>query len=410
MIATLSKNNEVTNAHIAITGSKSESNRLLILQALFPNININNVSNSDDTQVLLNALAQTPNIIDVHHAGTAMRFLTAYTAIVTKTTKILTGSERMQQRPIGVLVTALNNLGARISYLNKEGYPPLQIAPATSFKNTISIEAGVSSQFISALMLVAPCLPQGLHITLVGTITSLPYIKMTQALLQSVGINTTFKGQTISVAATSSIENVTVTVESDWSSASYYYSAVALSKNMTITLSSYKKHSIQGDSALVTIYEKLGVSTHFNSDFTITLTKLKTAIIPSLTLNLANTPDIAQTIAVTCYGLGIACNLKGLHTLKIKETDRLVALQNELTKLGASVTITNASLHLEAKKIQSPTQKMVVIDTYEDHRMAMAFAPLALLFPIGIANPNVVTKSYPGFYNDIYKLGIVKSN
>lgn len=391
------------NVTITITGSKSESNRLLLLQALYPEITIDNLSNSDDTVVLQKALVTSASIIDIHHAGTAMRFLTAYLAIKKGTITTLTGSKRMQERPIKILVDALREMGAEIVYEKQEGYPPLKITGKTLDATKVTIQANVSSQYISALLLIAPSLKKGLTISLEGKITSTPYIKMTLSLLDQIGVRTTFIDNKIRVEPLRNALKQIILVEADWSSASYFYSIVALNKETTVTLKGYKKNSLQGDAALVEIYKQLGVHTIFNTiDASIEISK-KTHHKNHIELDLSNTPDIAQTIAVTCFGLGISCNLKGLHTLKIKETDRLVALQCELTKLGAKVTIAEDSLFLEST---SQITNNVAIDTYEDHRMAMAFAPLASLIPITINNAQVVSKSYPEFWNDIASLGI----
>ena len=388
---------------LAITGSKSETNRLLILMGLYPSLTINNASQSDDSKVLTAALRTKDSLIDVHHAGTAMRFLTSYLAVQQGQNFILTGSERMQQRPIGVLVDALRDLGASIEYVANEGYPPLKITGVAIAKNQVSIQANVSSQYISSLMLIAPSLPLGLTITLVGKVTSVPYIKMTVALLNEIGVQASFSGQTINVEPLKNNTVQNITVESDWSSASYFYSLVALSKNASITLSSYKQNSRQGDAALATIFEQLGVSTTFDANsHSIQIASQNKALPKSIELDLANTPDLAQTIAVCCFGLGIACELKGLHTLKIKETDRLVALEAELSKLGASCQITNNSLSLAPSNI---IKEEILINTYQDHRMAMAFAPLALLVPIVINEPEVVSKSFPSFWKDLKAMG-----
>jgi 3-phosphoshikimate 1-carboxyvinyltransferase len=399
-------------SEISITGSKSETNRLLLLQALFPNITLENTSNSDDSEVMQKALAsdsQLPTsnsqLIDIHHAGTAMRFLTAYFAVNEGREVVLTGSQRMTERPIKVLVEALQQLGAQISYENEEGYPPIRIKGQKITNNKVSIPANVSSQYISALLLVAPKLENGIELTLVGEITSIPYIKMTLALLNEIGVKTTFEGNVITVKPlTNNNKPQTLTVESDWSSASYFYSIVALSNEGTkIELSSYKINSLQGDSALVEIYSKMGVETHFEEN-KITLVKQSNIKHETLNFDLNNTPDIAQTIVVTCLGLGIGCHLTGLHTLKIKETDRLEALRIELTKLGANIIVTNDSLTLFATQ---EINSNVKIATYNDHRMAMAFAPLALKTPIIIENSEVVSKSYPDFWTDLKGLGFL---
>ena len=409
---------------VKITGSKSETNRLLLLQALYPNISLENVSNSDDSEVMESIIhnsqlptvtlsaVEVPQLFNVHHAGTAMRFLTAYFAIQEGKEVILTGSSRMKERPIKILVEALQQLGAEIYYEENEGFPPIKIKGKKLTNNKVSLQANVSSQYISALLLIAPKLENGLELTLEGEITSIPYIKMTLALLEEIGVETSFIENKITVKPLLTINSKLLTIESDWSSASYWYSIVALSEIGTqITLSSYKQNSLQGDSALVEIYNNFGVETIFNNDNSITISKTSNLKLDSsecelakqtLNFELNNCPDIAQTIAVTCFGLGIGCHLTGLHTLKIKETDRLEALKNELTKLGANVSVTNDSLTLE------PSEKInenISIKTYQDHRMAMAFAPLALKVPIIIEEAEVVSKSYPTFWDDLKSVG-----
>jgi 3-phosphoshikimate 1-carboxyvinyltransferase len=390
-------------AQIAITGSKSETNRLLLLQALFPNIILENTSNSDDSEVMQKALKGNDEIVDIHHAGTAMRFLTAYFAVSEGREVVLTGSPRMQERPIQVLVEALEQLGAQITYEKEVGYPPIRIKGQKITAHKVSIPANVSSQYISALLLVAPKLENGIELTLVGEITSVPYIKMTLALLNDLDIQTSFIGNVITVHPKKEVETKVMTVESDWSSASYFFSLVALAKTATISLTSYKETSLQGDSALVEIYKQMGVTSEFEGN-KLTLTKQNDFVYTDLNLELNNTPDIAQTIVVTCLGLGIGCHLSGLHTLKIKETDRLEALRIELTKLGADISVTNDSLTLVATK---NIKQDVNIATYNDHRMAMAFAPLGLKVPIIIDNAEVVSKSYPDFWSDLKSLGFI---
>ena len=393
----------------AITGSKSETNRLLLLQALYPNLSLENTSNSDDSEVMSKALqnaqpaTRNPQLIDVHHAGTAMRFLTAFFAIQEGKEVILTGSTRMKERPIKILVEALQQLGAEISYGGQAGFPPLSIKGKKLTRSKVSLPANVSSQYISALLLIAPKLENGLELTLEGEITSVPYIKMTLALLNEIGVETSFIGNTIKVNPQPATRNPQLlTIESDWSSASYWYSIMALSEIGTeITLSSYKPHSLQGDSALVEIYSAFGVETIFENN-SILLRKTHNPKLTTHNLQLNNCPDIAQTIAVTCFGLGLPCHLTGLHTLKIKETDRLEALKAELTKLGAHVTVTNDSLTLSQSENINPN---ISIKTYQDHRMAMAFAPLALKVPIVIEEAEVVSKSYPTFWTDLKSAG-----
>jgi len=393
--------NQEANGELTITGSKSESNRLLVLQALHPQIEIQNLSNSDDSQVTQKGLKSKSNIIDIHHAGTAMRFLTAYFAIQPHREIVLTGSERMQERPIKLLVDALNSLGADITYEKEVGFPPLIIKGKEIKINRVALPANISSQYISALMLIAPSLKNGLKIDLVGETTSVPYIKMTQRIMDQLGFETAFDGNQIAIQPASKIQTNQWTVESDWSSASYFYSIVALALRSEITLNSYFEESRQGDAALTEIYQKFGVKTT-HSDGKITLSKTADFTLPNyIMINLKNTPDLAQTIAVTCLGLNIDCKLTGLHTLKIKETDRLAALKIEIEKLGAKVKITDRSLELVNT---GNINKNISIDTYNDHRMAMAFAPMALKVPININNAGVVSKSYPGFWDDLRKI------
>lgn len=403
---------------IKISGSKSETNRLLLLQALYSNIKLENSSNSDDSEVMIKALSKTfqsksnyqqPTTIDIHHAGTAMRFLTAFFAIQDNIEVVLTGSKRMKERPIKILVDALRTIGAEIVYEENEGFPPIKIKGKKLTKNKVSLSSSVSSQYISALLLIASKLENGLELTLKGEITSIPYIKMTLALLNEIGVETKFVDNIITVNHQSSIDNQQSTIESDWSSASYFYSIVALSKIETkITLSNFKKDSLQGDAILTEIYKDFGVATTFNKNQTITISKIRNHGVKLISHNFKNCPDIAQTIAVTCFGLGIGCNLTGLHTLKIKETDRLEALKTELLKLDAKIEVTNDSLILESFSKKREVEN-ITISTYQDHRMAMAFAPLALKTPIIIENAEVVSKSYPDFWKDLKSIGFIIS-
>lgn len=404
---------KILNTNLQITGSKSETNRLLLLQALYPEIVIENISNSDDSDVMIKILKEFSSLLevppleatrlDVHHAGTAMRFLTAFFAIQEGKEIVLTGSSRMKERPIQILVDALNQLGAEITYEENEGFPPIRIKGKKIINNKVALPANVSSQYISALLLIAPKLENGLELTLEGKITSLPYIQMTLALLNEIGVKTKFENDVITIEPLKEILVKNITVESDWSSASYWYSFIALSEiGAEMTLASYKQNSLQGDSVLVSIYEKFGVETVFNKDNSIRIIKNATHLLEPFTYDLSNAPDIAQTIAVTCFGLGISCDLQGLHTLKIKETDRLEALKIELSKLGAEICVTHDTLHLKgAIKIN----ENICISTYQDHRMAMAFAPLALRTSLMIENAEVVSKSYPLFWEDLKKVG-----
>lgn len=386
---------------IQITGSKSESNRLLILQQFYPNLSIENLSNSDDSQLMQKALASSEKEISIGHAGTAMRFLTAYFALKENSEIILTGSHRMKNRPIKILVDALRDLGASIEYVEKDGFPPLKITGKKLTRNEVEIDGSVSSQYISALLLIASSLENGIKLSFKGKVTSVPYIKMTLSLLEEVGVNFDWSGKTITVLPKKNIENKTIVVESDWSSASYYFSYSALSENSRLEISSYKQNSLQGDSVLVEIYKNLGVETSFKSNSLILENVGEINKEYFKELNLVNAPDIAQTIVVTCFGLGIECYLTGLHTLKIKETDRLVALKTEIEKMGGEVEITDETLHLKSSNF---VKENIIIDTYDDHRMAMAFAPLALKVPLQINEPEVVSKSYPTFWEDFKKI------
>jgi 3-phosphoshikimate 1-carboxyvinyltransferase len=392
------------HSKISITGSKSESNRLLLLQAIFPELKIANLSNSDDTKLMQAALKEEGEIIDIHHAGTAMRFLTSFLAIDKGRQVTLTGSQRMQERPVKILVDALRSLGASIEYLKEEGYPPLQINGQKLQKNEVAMKANVSSQYLSSILLIGAALEKGIILTLEGEITSLPYLKMTIALLKEIGVRCDFFGNQIRIYPVKSITKTEMVVESDWSSASYFYSLAALAEEATIKLSSYKKQSLQGDSVLAEIYRFFGVRTIFEGH-SITLVKEKKELHnekKDLVLDLTKAPDIAQTIAVSCFGAGKGCQLSGLHTLKIKETDRLEALKSELTKLGAAIEVNDKELILQpSKKINAN----IAIDTYNDHRMAMAFAPLALKTNIIINDAKVVSKSYPDFWEDMKQIG-----
>jgi 3-phosphoshikimate 1-carboxyvinyltransferase len=396
----LSHDTLICNGKIKITGSKSETNRLLFLQSLFPKFKIQNKSNSDDSSIMQAALKSTSDFIDINHAGTAMRFLTSYFSQLEGREVILTGSERMQQRPIKILVDALRSLGASIEYEKKQGYPPLRIKGKKLDGGTISLPADISSQYISSLIMLGAVLKAGIELNLKGTITSMPYINMTLDLLKRLGIKTEFKGHRILVKNTSKSKNTIQVVESDWSSASYFFSIAALSDKAKIYLSNYKSNSLQGDSILRIIYKQLGVNSYFEGNNLI-LEKENISSPKSIKWDLSNAPDIAQTIAVSCYGLGVACDLEGLHTLKIKETDRLVALDTELSKLGAKISVTNKSLHLASDQ---DFQKGITISTYNDHRMAMAFAPLALKIPLSVKKAEVVSKSYPSFWEDLNSL------
>ncbi len=395
----LEKYSKPLQGDIQITGSKSESNRLLILQSFFKNLKIENLGNSDDAQLMQKALVSDEVEVDINHAGTAMRFLTSYFAVAEGRETLLTGSHRMKERPIKLLVDALRSLGADIEYEGNEGFPPLRIRGKKLTKNKVTIDGGVSSQYISSLLLVAASLENGIEIEFTGKVTSIPYIKMTLGLLTELGIENSWEGNTVKVKHTPSIDDGVATVESDWSSASYYFSFAALSEGADIKLSAYKKDSLQGDSVLAELYKDFGITTD-NEGHSIRIKKTGEAK-SHIVFDLANAPDIAQTIAVTSFGLGISCDLTGLHTLKIKETDRLVALKTELEKFGAEVDITDKSLHL---KPATTINSGVKVATYHDHRMAMAFAPLLLKTDLEIEDAEVVSKSYPDFWDDVKSL------
>ena len=383
-----------------ITGSKSETNRLLLLQAFIPGFKIKNKSNSEDSKLMSTALRSKAEIINVNHAGTAMRFLTAYFSQIDGREVLITGSKRMQERPIKILVDALNSIGADISYEKKNGYPPLRIKGKKLEGGSITLPANISSQFISALIMLGPFVEKGIELKLTGEITSKPYINMTLLLLERFGIQTKFEGQTIKVEYNNSPKKIDQIVESDWSSASYIFSIVALSKESEILLKTFKSKSLQGDSVIQKIYKKLGVSYFFNGNGLL-LKKENSKLPKKIYYDLTNSPDIAQTITVTCFGLGIECELVGLHTLKLKETDRLFALYTELKKLGANIIVTDKSLYLSSN---SSFVNNCSVATYDDHRMAMAFAPLSLKIPLSIQDPSVVSKSYPDFWNDLIQL------
>ena len=403
MIYHLSKNNKTINGVIEIGGSKSESNRLLILRKYLSDFKITNLSKSDDTKTLLDAITSTKKIIDIHHAGTAMRFLLSYYASKEKSEVTLTGSDRMKSRPIGILVNALRDLGASIEYLEKEGFPPIKIIGKKLISNEVSLPANVSSQYISSLMMLGVKIENGIKLNLKGNITSRPYILMTKKLIEKIGQNVIFKDNQIEVLCESKDLSKIVEVESDWSSASYFYSIVALSKDAKITLKTFKRNSIQGDAIVSRIYKKLGVDTLYNKDYII-ISKNKNINLPKkLDLDLSDSPDLAQTIAVSCLGLGIECRLSGLHTLKIKETDRIEALKKEFLKLGIkNIETSDNTIYFEGNQ---KINNNIKIATYQDHRMALSFSALAVIIDISIESPNVVSKSFPGYWENLKTLG-----
>jgi len=417
----LSKPEKNTFCTTQLTGSKSESNRALILNALSKGkVEVRNLSSADDTVTLDGILKslefgvesselnfQTPNstlqTVNIGPAGTAMRFLTAYFT-TTGQEVVLTGTERMKQRPIGILVDALTSLGAEIEYVEKEGFPPLKFQSSFTQKtNKISIKGNISSQFITALLLVAPSLSQGLELTIEGELTSRPYVEMTLAMLAEAGISHEWDGAVISIPA-QEFKSSTITVEPDWSAASYWYAIAALSEESLISLPYLKQNSLQGDSRISQIMESFGISTRFTAEG-LELAKT-TSEIKGNFFDLKDCPDLAQTVIVVSAALGHNATFTGLETLKIKETDRVAALQNELAKIGVKLNEENEHYHLDCSELHFPDK--ITIKTYEDHRMAMAFAPLALkINQLEIEEPTVVGKSYPAFWEDLKKAGFL---
>ncbi len=377
---------------------------MLIIRALAGSgTRLNNLSESDDTKVLEKALQEQGDLIDVGHAGTAMRFLAAYLATVPGDV-ILTGSPRMKERPIGPLVAALRELGARISYLDKEGFPPLHISGAIIAGGDIEIAGGISSQFISALMMIGPALQGGLHITLMGEVVSVSYLHMTLSLMNGCGAGASFDGRHIVVPG-GHYEMEAFTVESDWSGASYWYQMAALLPGSELHLPGLERESLQGDAVLAGLFEPLGVQTAFREGG-VTLTSRKVQMPAEITYDFSACPDLVQTCAVTFCALGIPFRFTGTRTLRIKETDRIAALEKEMKKLGYLLFSDPAGEWFAWSGKRSKPVRDPVIETYNDHRMAMAFAPLAIpLGRITIEDPAVVSKSYPGFWKDLETAG-----
>lgn len=393
---------QTAQANIKLPASKSISNRALILNALSRNLNqINNLSDCDDTQVMIDAFKKGENIIDVKAAGTSMRFLTAYLSQIPGEWTI-TGTKRMQERPIHLLVDALNTLGAQIKYVNKKGFPPLLIKGTALDGGEIEISGGISSQFISALLMIAPTMTKGLTIKLKGDVISVPYIKLTLGMMEQYGVKSHWKENTIKIHPQEYLP-IKYTVESDWSGASYWYEIAALMQNARIELKGLFKNSMQGDSKVAELFTDLGVNTEYTTDGVI-LTKTNN-ITKKFFHNFINEPDLAQTFAVTCCMLNIPFMFTGLQTLKIKETDRIEALKVELKKLGYELQDSQGSI-LEWDGYMSKPEDNPIIKTYEDHRMAMAFAPAAIkLGNINIEEPHVVSKSYPQYWKDLKFIG-----
>ncbi len=387
---------------IIISGSKSESNRVLILKYLFnTDIIIDNLSSSDDTKVLSKALENQTGIVDIDHAGTAMRFLTSLFAVTNKKNIILTGSDRMLQRPVEELVNSLKSLGADIIYEKEIGYPPLRFNGFNQTNKLIELRSDISSQFASSLMLVAPYLNDGLQIKLVGNIFSKPYILLTCEILKRFGFSCIINKDEIKIKPNKKVSIKNYSVESDWSSASYLYSIVALS-GIDLKLSSFKSNSLQGDSKLSKLYENFGVKTYFKNDQIILKRSKSHRMKKFIELDLIDNPDLAQTIIVTSLGLSIHTKLTGLNTLKIKETDRLVALKNEISKFNTDVIIDDQSI--EINNFPKALPENIEIDTYHDHRMALAFSPLSVLVKLVINDYGVISKSFPEYWTILQKL------
>ena len=392
------------SGNLKLTGSKSISNRLLILQALSGKMSpLSNLSNSDDTTVMLKALSTKEGTIDIGIAGTAMRFLTAYLAIQ-DADFILTGASRMKERPIKDLVDALRFLGADIGYLEKDGYPPLSIKGKKLIGGALSIKADTSSQFISAILMISPYFEKGIQLQLVGEVLSRPYIEMTLNLMQRQGVNHEWVGDTITVLPGAYTDQVSE-VESDWSSISYVFELAALSESAEISLERVDQVSVQGDQEGMNYFKKLGIDSNIDNGV-LTIRKQTDFIRPELLeFDCTKTPDLAQTLAATTCALGIPMNISGLKSLPIKETDRLMALKVELEKCGAQVTIVdNEALEI----IPGPafSDKDLTFETYGDHRMALCLAPLALVSnSVTLNNPRVVNKSYKSYWDDLTSLG-----
>ena len=390
------------NATITLPSSKSISNRVLLIHALAKGkCPLRNLSECDDTQVLIHALQSDSLTLDIQAAGTAMRFLTAYLAI-TPGTKVLTGTERMQQRPIRVLVDALRSLGAQINYLGEEGFPPLKITGNKLHRSEIELPGNISSQYISALLMIAPMLPQGLHIKLTSEIISRPYIDLTLQLMTQFGAKASWTGASELRVEPKPYQEVDFEVESDWSAASYWYEMIALTSDGQVTLPHLFEQSIQGDRRVAQLFESLGVKTTYQKD-AVTLSRMERTT-KQLEIDFVNQPDLAQTFVVTCCLLHLPFHFTGLQSLKIKETDRLLALTQELLKLGYVLHQEDDSILWWNGERCTPADQ--AIDTYQDHRMAMAFAPACLVLgDIEINHPEVVSKSYPSFWKDLEAAG-----
>ena len=393
---------EMLEARVSLPLSKSISNRALVINALTDGaLPLKKVAKCDDTDVMVAALSSDDACVNIGAAGTAMRFLTAYYSAQSGREVVLDGTERMRHRPIAVLVDALRACGATIEYADEEGYPPLRISGKKLQGGEITLSASVSSQYISALLMIAPTMEQGLKLTLDGDIISRPYIMMTLSMMRQWGVESEFVGNTITIAP-QKYNPIDFEVEADWSAASYWYEIAALSSG-DVSLHGLDDKSVQGDSEISKYFEYLGINTHFDDG----VVELEPSpdLVPRLNLDLSDQPDLAQTIVVTSCMLGVPFHLTGLSTLKIKETDRLEALRAEMLKLGMVLTVERDS-ELIWDGSRRPIYEFPEIDTYEDHRMAMAFAPVSLFIPgIVINNIEVVSKSYPDYWQHLQEAG-----
>lgn len=393
---------------ITLSGSKSESNRALILKSLYqPEMALHNLATAKDTQSMVQALASDGELINVGHAGTTMRFMAAYLAFETDREILLTGSARMKERPIALLVDSLRELGADISYEENEGCPPLRIKPAKhNGTEAVRIAGDTSSQYLSALMMIGAKFSTGLRIEIEGRLVSEPYLKMTSQLMQRIGLEVEWNMPSIYIKPATELKPVEqMTIESDWSSASYWYAMASALPDLKLRLKHLYADSLQGDSVLDTVYKNFGVHTQYEGADSIEIQAGGSSTC-AISFDLLSCPDIAQTVAVSCVLLRRSVQIKGLQTLRIKETDRLQALETELSKFGVVISTTDEALFIT--HIPDQLTANVSIDTYDDHRMAMAFAPLATEVPITINDPSVVVKSYPDFWKDLSKCVEVK--
>jgi 3-phosphoshikimate 1-carboxyvinyltransferase len=386
-----------------LPASKSISNRVLLIQALAGGKSVlHNVSEANDTVVMTRLLNSADEILDAEDAGTVMRFLSAYTAVTAQSPIIVTGSHRMKERPIGILVDALRHVGAHIEYVEKEGYPPIRVIKTfRQVADQVSVRGDVSSQYISALMMIAPVLPSGLTLNLLGKVGSMPYIQMTAALMKKFGVSVSVDRNTVTILP-QSYQPVEYTVEADWSGASYWFAFTALAKQASLTLPSVTLRSLQGDRVIVDMMEPLGVMAEPQGNNL--LLKKKDHVV-NFSWNFTDCPDLAQTVAVVCAAKGVRAEFTGLESLRIKETDRIAALQRELQKIGAQLTEENN------RWILNPGENLpasVSINTYQDHRMAMAFAPLSCLMDVTFDDASVVKKSYPKFWDDVLSVRAIR--